>query len=303
MAKGIKKGIILAGGLGSRLYPVTQVTSKQLLPVYDKPMIYYPLTTLMYAGVNDVLLISTPTDLPRFESLLGDGNQWGIRINYKEQPKPEGLAQAFILGKEFIGNDSVSLILGDNIFYGSSRIARIFEEFESGGHVFGYPVTDPERYGVIEFDKDGKAISIEEKPTKPKSNYAVPGLYLFDNRVSSVAEGLKPSARGELEIVDVIKYYLEREELMVETLGRGFAWLDTGLATTLQEAGSFMRIIEKRQGVKIGCPEEIALHKGYIDINKFEELIQSLPKCDYRKYLRTVLKEYREGRSRKLELY
>jgi glucose-1-phosphate thymidylyltransferase len=295
MARGIRKGIILAGGAGSRLYPLTQVTSKQLLPVYDKPMIYYPLTTLMLAGVNDVLLISTPQDLPRFEALLGDGCQWGIRIAYREQPRPEGLAQAFTIGREFIDGESVSLILGDNIFYGHSQVPKVFEQFESGGVIFGYPVNDPERYGVIEFDKRGKAVSIEEKPTAPKSNFAVPGLYLFDERVVAVAEGLKPSPRGELEIADVIRYYLERGELRVEPFSRGVAWLDAGLASSLHEAGAFIRIIEERQSLKAGCPEEVALRRGFINVEQFQRLVKGLPKCAYRVYLEGLLKDYQRG--------
>jgi len=290
--RGIRKGVILAGGAGSRLYPVTLVTSKQLLPVYDKPMIYYPLTTLMLGGVDDILIISTPHDLPRFQALLNDGSQWGIRLTYVEQPRPEGLAQAFLLGRDFIAGQPVSLILGDNIFYGHAGLPGIFEEFEGGGVIFGYPVSDPDRYGVIEFDGQGKALSIEEKPAKPKSNYAVPGLYLFDERVVSVAEKVKPSGRGELEIVDVIRFYLKRGELRVVPFSRGVAWLDTGLASSLQDASAFIRLIEDRQSLKIGCPEEVALRKGFISLDRFKHLIAGLPKCQYRDYLSLIAKEF-----------
>lgn len=296
MGKGITKGIILAGGAGTRLYPLTQITSKQLLPVYDKPMIYYPLSTLMLAGVSDILLISTPHDLPRFQSLLKDGNQWGIRIAYKEQPSPDGLAQAFILGEEFIAGDSVSLILGDNIFFGHFNIPSIFEDFSRGGVVFGYPVSDPERYGVVEFDARGQALSVEEKPQHPKSNYAIPGLYLFDERVVSVAKAQKPSARGELEIIDTIRFYLEEQTLRVEVFGRGIAWLDTGLAESLQDASNFIRLIEERQSLKVGCPEEVALRKGFISIEQFHGLAGALPKCPYRSYLEILAKEYSQKR-------
>jgi len=292
---GIRKGIILAGGAGSRLYPVTQVTSKQLLPVYDKPMIYYPLTTLMLAGVKEILIISTPEDLPRFEALLGDGRHWGIRFSYKAQPRPEGLAQAFILGEEFIAGDCVSLILGDNIFYGHTAIPKVFEDFERGGAVFGYPVRDPERYGVIEFDRAGRAISIEEKPKQPKSHFAVPGLYVFDGRVADVAKAVRPSARGELEIVDVIRFYLNEGSLRVSVLGRGVAWLDTGLASSLQDASAFIRLIEDRQSVKIGCPEEVALRKGFISLAQFNSLVAGLPNCQYRAYLEGVGREFADS--------
>lgn len=293
MARGVKKGIILAGGAGSRLYPLTQVTSKQLMPVYDKPMVYYPLSTLMLSGVRDILLISTPSDLPRFERLLGDGSQWGVRLTYCEQARPEGLAQAFILGRDFISNDPVTLILGDNIFYGHSQIPRVFEEFETGATVFGYVVSDPERYGVIEFDKTGQAISIEEKPKAPKSHFAVPGLYLFDERVVEISANLKPSPRGELEIVDVIKQYLEWGELRAEPLSRGVAWLDTGLASSLQDASNFIRIIEDRQSLKVGCPEEVALRMGFIDVDEYDRLLATLPNCPYRVYLDEVSREVR----------
>ena len=291
MARGINKGIILAGGTGSRLYPTTEVTSKQLLPVYDKPMIYYPLTTLMLAGVNDILLISTPSDLPRFKALMGDGSQWGIRLSYKMQPRPEGLAQAFLLGAEFIGDNPVSLILGDNIFYGYSPISHVFSEFDSGGMIFGYPVNDPERYGVVEFDEQEKVISVEEKPANPKSNYAIPGLYLFDERVVSVAGNIKPSARGELEIVDIMRFYLQEGSLRVECFSRGVAWLDTGLASSLQDASNFIRIIEERQSLKVGCPEEVALRRGFVSKESFDRNVESLPKCQYRDYLVKIGKE------------
>ncbi len=281
------KGIILAGGSGTRLFPLTKAVSKQLLPVYDKPMIYYPLSVLMLAGIKDILLISTPKDLPLFEMLLKDGSAWGINIQYQEQPKPEGLAQAFILGESFIGNDNVCLILGDNLFYGyglSERLNRASKR-KKGGTVFGYWVNDPERYGVVSFDDHGRAYDIEEKPEKPKSKFAVTGLYFYDNDVINIARTLKPSARGELEITDVNKVYLSRNELHVEKLGRGTAWLDTGTHHSLLEASTFIETIEKRQGLKIACLEEIAYNFGYISKDQVIMLAQEYKKTDYGKYL------------------
>ncbi|NJD90562.1 MAG: glucose-1-phosphate thymidylyltransferase RfbA [Geobacter sp.] len=287
----ITKGILLAGGAGSRLYPLTLVASKQLQPVYDKPMIYYPLATLMMAGINDILIISTPHDTPRFEALLGDGSRWGISISYKVQPEPNGIAQAFLIGEEFIGSDPVALILGDNIFYGKMGLDRLTQEFTSGARIFGYYVNDPERYGVVEFDGDGRAIGIEEKPSKPKSHYAVPGLYLYDNNVVSIAKSIAPSARGELEITDVNRQYLENGTLMVEKLGRGIAWLDTGTHQSLLEASHFIGTLEARQGLKIACLEEVALRMGYIDCRKMAEVIEQTPKSSYREYLVRVYNE------------
>jgi glucose-1-phosphate thymidylyltransferase len=290
MNRGLK-GIILAGGSGTRLYPVTKVVSKQLLPIYDKPMIYYPLSALMLAGIRDILIISTPADLPRFEALLEDGSQWGVRFSYVRQEYPAGLAQAFILGADFIGPDRVCLILGDNIFYGQGfqKIIRRAAEFNSGGLVFGYYVRDPQRYGVVEFDQSGKVVGIEEKPAHPKSNYAVPGLYFFDNRVVEIASALTPSARGELEIADVINAYLAMGELGVELLGRGFAWLDTGTHESLLEACTFVETIEKRQGLKIACVEEIAYRLGYIDQARLKTLAEPLMKNGYGQYLIDLL--------------
>jgi len=289
---GIKKGIVLAGGAGSRLYPLTLVASKQLQPVYDKPMIYYPISTLMRAGINDILIISTPEDTPRFEALLGDGSRFGVSFTYIVQPEPKGIAQAFLVGEEFIGNDPVCLILGDNIFYGKMELTRIVKEFTTGAKVFGYQVTDPERYGVVEFDEQGKAIGIEEKPSKPKSNFAVPGLYLYDNNVVEITKQMKPSARGELEITDVNLEYLRRGELMVEQLERGIAWLDTGTHMSLLEASHFIGTLEARQGLKIGCLEEIAYRKGFIDRQRFEQVIEATPKSSYREYLEKILQEH-----------
>ncbi len=291
MSQPIKKGIILAGGAGSRLYPLTLVASKQLQPVYDKPMIYYPLATLMTAGINDILLISTPHDTPRFQSLLGDGSRWGIKLSYQVQPEPKGIAQAFLVGEEFIDNQSVCLILGDNIFYGRMNLDRIAAEFCGGARVFGYPVHDPERYGVVSFDSNGTVTSIEEKPKQPKSNYAVPGLYLYDNTVVQVAKSIKPSPRGELEITDVNLAYLAKGELTVERLGRGIAWLDTGTHKSLLEASNFIETLESRQGLKIACLEEIALRRGFITCSQMQEVIAVTPASSYRDYLQRVYDE------------
>ncbi len=291
------KGIILAGGAGSRLYPLTLVASKQLQPVYDKPMVYYPLTTLIEGGIRELCLISTPQDLPRFKQLLGDGSRFGLSIEYREQPKPEGIAQAFLIAESFIGKDAVTLILGDNIFYGSDSFYRAFSEFKTGATIFGYHVNNPERYGVVEFDADGNAISIEEKPKSPKSDYAVPGLYFYDNEVVGIAKKLKPSARGELEITAVNIAYLQRGALRVERLARGFAWLDAGTSSSLHDASAYVQTIEKRAGIKIGCPEEAAFRLGFLKLAELEKLADKMPKCEYRDYLEQVVAEAKRLKS------
>jgi glucose-1-phosphate thymidylyltransferase len=292
-----RKGIILAGGSGTRLYPVTQAVSKQLMPVYDKPMVYYPLTTLMLAGIRDILLISTPHDTSRFTELLGDGSQWGVNIQYCIQPSPDGLAQAFTLGKKFIRNDPSALVLGDNIFYGHELVTNLAsaDQRANGATVFAYHVTDPERYGVIDFDKNYKAISIEEKPLKPRSNYAVTGLYFYDDQVCDIAASIKPSARGELEITDVNRVYLEKDQLSVEIMGRGFAWLDTGTHDSLLDAAGFIATLQKRQGLMVACPEEIAYRQGWISAEAVEKVAMQLSKNSYGQYLGKILKELNAG--------
>ena len=288
------KAIILAGGTGSRLYPLTQISSKQLQAVFDKPMIYYPFTVLIAAGIREFCLISTPHDLPRYIQLLGEGSRWGISIEYREQPRSEGIAQAFLIADDFVGNGSVVLMLGDNIFSGGDDFPRAMGAFTGGATIFAYHVKDPERYGVVEFDRHGKALSIEEKPTHPKSGYAVPGIYIYDNQVLEIARTIRPSPRGELEITDVNLEYMRRGQLMVHRLSRGFAWLDAGTSTALQEASSYIEAIERRQGIKIGCPEEAALVRGFLTLAEFDALIDEMPNCEYRDYLLRVSVEARK---------
>ncbi|HMJ91019.1 MAG TPA: glucose-1-phosphate thymidylyltransferase RfbA [Candidatus Acidoferrum sp.] len=285
------KGIILAGGAGSRLYPLTLIASKQLQPVYDKPMIYYPLTVLIASGMREFCLICTPQDRPHFERLLGDGSAWGVRIEYREQPKPEGIAQAFVIAESFLEGDAVTLILGDNIFFGGDAFPRAFAEFSSGATVFAYHVHQPQRYGVVEFDANGHVLSLEEKPSNPRSHFAVPGVYICDHQAVEIARTLKPSPRGEFEITDVLNEYQRRGQLRVQRLSRGFAWLDAGTSSSLHDAASYVQTIEKRQGIKIGCPEEAALRRGFLSLAQFEELTGAMPACEYRDYLKSVAAE------------
>ena len=285
------KGIILAGGLGTRLYPLTKYTSKQLLPVFEKPMIYYPLSTLILGGVRDIAIISTPEDIPKYKDLLGSGKEWGLKLTYIVQDKPRGLADAFLVSEKFIDNHDVSLILGDNIFYGNMRLSEIYENFKGGALIFGYPVKDPHRYGIIEVDENNNIVSLEEKPKYPKSRFAIPGLYLYDNRVVELSKKLKPSARGEIEITDLNNLYLSLGDLKVNILGRGIAWLDTGTSSSLQEASAFVKSIEDRQSYKIGCPEEAAFRQKFIDKSMFKVLINKMPNCEYKDYLSQILKE------------
>ena len=292
-----RKGIILAGGSGTRLYPVTKAVSKQLLPIYDKPMVYYALTTLIESGVREICLISTPHDLPRFCQLFGDGSRWGISIEYREQSRPEGIAQAFLIAESFIKSERVALILGDNIFYGTDSFYKAFNEQRDGATIFAYHVQNPQRYGVVEFDGNGCAISIEEKPKNPKSNYAVPGLYIYDRNIVSIVKSLKPSARGELEITAVNQAYLEQKNLRVQPLSRGFAWLDAGTSSSLHEASAYVQTIEKRQGIKIGCPEEAAFRRGFLTVEQLETVATQLPNCEYRDYLNTVIAEGRRQKN------
>jgi len=289
------KAIVLAGGSGSRLYPLTLIASKQLQAVYDKPMIYYPLTVLIAAGIREICVISTPADLPRFRALLGDGSEWGVAFDFREQPEPGGIAQAFLIAEDFIGYDNVCLMLGDNIFFGGDAFPKAVAEFGGGATIFAYHVLNPERYGVVEFDRNGRAVSIEEKPANPKSHYAVPGIYIYDHRAVSIARSLKPSARGELEITDVNRAYLASGDLRVRRLSRGFAWLDAGTSSSLQEAAAYIATIERRQGVKIGCPEEAALVRGFLTLAKFDELVARMPDCEYRDYLVGVGDEARRA--------
>ena len=292
------RGIVLAGGAGTRLYPMTLVASKQLQPVFDKPMIYYPLATLLENGIREVCLISTPVDLPRFEQLLGDGSRWGATIEYRVQPEPRGIAEALLIGESFLAGEACALILGDNIFYGGRELAAAFTAFQAGATIFGYRVSDPERYGVVEFSGDGKAISIEEKPRTPRSSFAIPGLYLYDSEASDIARHLTRSSRGELEISDVNRVYLERGRLSVVKLSRGFAWLDAGTSSSLHDTSAYVQTIERRQGIKIGCPEEIAFRRGYISAEDFRRLVEAMPCCEYRDYLAGIVRDFEEDGSR-----